>query len=564
MQDRGGGGSLPDPRTLAWLLATQNVVQALPTGRTLGEFLAGALSDIPGVAKAGLCLSAPEGQDCGEICSALAGGYGSEPASGCPRGNPHQFPLDTSEGHYGRLVFEIADEAAFIPSEPFLVNYAGSLALLLENREQRTALEEALRQLGASEKRYRQLFTAMTAGHAVHEILLDSYGTPCDYRFLDVNPAFEKLTGLPADEVVGRRAREVLPDLEATWVERYGEVALTGRAIHFESYNRDLDRHYDVVAYRPEEGQFAVLFADISERTEMEARLRNASEELAALNEELLAQNEELVLHQETLERKNEELAVAQRTAERLLEEQRVLFHGLQESLLDIPAELPGVRFGHLYRSATKEAQIGGDFYDVFEAKNGRVALLIGDVSGHGVEAARLATLVKDTVRAFAHQFRDPHRVLRETNHLLVEKKLRGFVSTFLGFLDPEKGTLVFSSAGHPPPVLAVGKSTILLESTGLPLGVREDARYRDREVPIPAGSVMLLYTDGLTEARRGDLFFGEEGLCGALERLASHPVDVLPSLLLDEALIFAGGQLHDDLALLAVRCRGGPSDIDH
>ena len=78
--------------------------------------------------------------------------------------------------------------------------------------------------------------------------------------------------------------------------------------------------------------------------------------------------------------------------------------------------------FGHLYRSATEEAQIGGDFYDVFETKDGRIGLLMGDVSGHGVDAARIATLTKDTIRAFSHKFGRPHVVLRETNRLLIQE----------------------------------------------------------------------------------------------------------------------------------------------
>ena len=117
-----------------------------------------------------------------------------------------------------------------------------------------------------------------------------------------------------------------------------------------------------------------------------------------------------------------------------------VLFRRLQESLLDIPTELSGVKFGHLYRSATEQAQVGGDFYDVFEAKEGKIALLIGDVAGHGIEAARTATLVKDVVHAFIHQTLRTHEVLRRTNGLLIEKNLPGFVTLFLGILDTGNG----------------------------------------------------------------------------------------------------------------------------
>ena len=280
-----------------------------------------------------------------------------------------------------------------------------------------------------------------------------------------------------------------------------------------------------------------------AERERLLEKEQEFSEELAALNEKLQAQNQEL--------------RVAQAETARLLEEQSSLFRRLQEALLDIPQELPGVKFGHLYRSATHQAKVGGDFYDVFAAKQGEVALLIGDVSGHGVEAARIASLVKDTVHAFAHQFATPHLVLRETNRLLVEKKMPGFVTTFLGLLDPDTGRFIYSSAGHPAPLLALDGHIAPLESINPPLGVFADSRYRDEEVQIKEGSLLLLYTDGITEARNGDAFFGEGGLMACLERLSGQPVETLPSLLLEEALLFSGGLLRDDAALLAVSYLG-------
>jgi serine phosphatase RsbU (regulator of sigma subunit)/PAS domain-containing protein len=256
-----------------------------------------------------------------------------------------------------------------------------------------------------------------------------------------------------------------------------------------------------------------------------------------------------------------ESLRVAHEKTARLLTEESDLLSRLQGALLDIPSQLPGVKFGHLYRSATRRAQVGGDFYDVFAAKNGQVGLLIGDVSGHGIEAARVASLVKDTVRAFAQQFGRPHVVLRETNRLLVEKKRPGFVSAFLGFLDPQTGELVYSSAGHPPPLLVQNGHALPLELGGVPLGVFPDAHYRDGETTLEEGCPVLLYTDGITEVRNRDAHFGEAGLTASLERLCTHPVEELPALLLDEALLFSAGRLEDDVAMLAVRYLGNMED---
>jgi serine phosphatase RsbU (regulator of sigma subunit) len=147
--------------------------------------------------------------------------------------------------------------------------------------------------------------------------------------------------------------------------------------------------------------------------------------------------------------------------------------------------------------------------------------------------------------------------VLREANRLLVEKGLPGFVTAFLGFLDPVSGMLTYSSAGHPPPFLSAEGSVQPLKSVGLPLGVFADARYRDSEAEIQRESTLLFYTDGITEARRDNEFYGEVRLSEALGQMQGRPVDELPSLLLDEALEFSGGTLRDDVALLVVRYLG-------
>jgi PAS domain S-box-containing protein len=133
---------------------------------------------------------------------------------------------------------------------------------IIESQEHRKT-EEALR---ASEQRYRTLFNGMTEGFAIHEIITDESGAPVDYRFLDINPAFERLTGLNREVVVGRTVKEVMPEIETYWIESYGKVALTGEPIHFENYSGALNRHYDVYAYSPAPRQFAVVFLDITSR----------------------------------------------------------------------------------------------------------------------------------------------------------------------------------------------------------------------------------------------------------------------------------------------------------
>ncbi len=139
----------------------------------------------------------------------------------------------------------------------------------------RKRAEAAVRQ---SEARYRSLFTALLDAFALHEIVLDPSGRAVDSRFLAVNPAFEDLTGLRADQVLGRLLTEVFPLVEADWVATFGLVAIGGQSLRFERYNRDLDRHLEVLAYRPQEGQVAVLFRDVTERRKANQELTRAKE----------------------------------------------------------------------------------------------------------------------------------------------------------------------------------------------------------------------------------------------------------------------------------------------
>ena len=155
--------------------------------------------------------------------------------------------------------------------------FAGSVGLFTDVTERRLA-EDALRE---SEQRYRSLFREMMAGFALHEILCDDQGKPVDYRFLEINPAFERMTGIRRDTVVGKTVREVLPTTEDYWIESYGRVAITGEPLHYENYARELGKHFEVMAYSPKRGQFAVTFTDVTERRRAEDTLRALAQSAA-------------------------------------------------------------------------------------------------------------------------------------------------------------------------------------------------------------------------------------------------------------------------------------------
>ena len=142
-----------------------------------------------------------------------------------------------------------------------------------------TARKQVEGKLRASEARYHSLFENLVDGFALHEIITDDQGQPVDYVFLEVNPAFEKLTGLSAREVVGRRVTEVLTDSEnERFIPRYGQVALTGQPIRFQEYSAPLGRHFDISAYSPGDRQFAVTFTDITESKQADEALRDSEE----------------------------------------------------------------------------------------------------------------------------------------------------------------------------------------------------------------------------------------------------------------------------------------------
>ena len=141
-----------------------------------------------------------------------------------------------------------------------------SLNLMEDLRDEIEFRKKTENELRASESKLRSLFTTMQEGFALHEIICDKTGRPIDYRFLEINPAFEKLTGLKAQDIIGKTSMEVLPESEPFWIEKYGQVALTGNQIIFENFSHVLNKYYSVSASSPEYGKFTTIFIDITER----------------------------------------------------------------------------------------------------------------------------------------------------------------------------------------------------------------------------------------------------------------------------------------------------------
>lgn len=127
--------------------------------------------------------------------------------------------------------------------------------------------------LKMNDEKYKLLFENMTQAFALHEIIINENGTPVDYRFININPAFELITDLKNDVIIGRTILEIDPSTDQYWIDVYGEVALSGKATHFERYSEENARYYDILAFCPRIGRFAVIFSDITEKKEMEKKL---------------------------------------------------------------------------------------------------------------------------------------------------------------------------------------------------------------------------------------------------------------------------------------------------
>jgi len=145
-----------------------------------------------------------------------------------------------------------------------------------------------------SEKKYRELFTEMMDAFALHQAIYDKNGEPVDYRFLEVNPAYEILTGLKKENIIGRTILQIIPDIDKKWIKNFGETAKSGTPFRFEDFVKQFDKYYSGVAFSPQQDHFAVIFNDITERKKTENLLKERESKLKEQNEQLQVLNKEL------------------------------------------------------------------------------------------------------------------------------------------------------------------------------------------------------------------------------------------------------------------------------
>jgi serine phosphatase RsbU (regulator of sigma subunit) len=311
----------------------------------------------------------------------------------------------------------------------------------------------------------------------------------------------------------------------------------------------------------------------IVENAHLYNRLQGTYQEMEQKNDQLLQSQSELRRQEEEVKQLNKDLEkrVAERTEqlksamarqqeeaqerERIEQELRVA-RLIQQTLLpkSVPRH-PGYDVAAYYRPAR---EVGGDFYDFLELEDGRLGLVVGDATGHGVPAALMMANTQSVLRAVAQRGgSEPGRILAEVNEVLrsyIPPSM--FVTCFYAILDPKSGTLRYANAGHDLPYLWHGGDCEELRARGMPLGLMPGMSYEEKEMVLDTGEGLLFYSDGLVEAHNpeGEMF----GFPRLRALVAQHAEEerALRDLLMKELHSFTGEEWEqeDDITLVTLR----------
>ena len=248
------------------------------------------------------------------------------------------------------------------------------------------------------------------------------------------------------------------------------------------------------------------------------------------------------------------EVSAGERARSRDKHISQALMSGMRNELQHVE----GISAESSYSSATEAASVRGDFFDRVRLPMRRACVILGDVSGKGVEAASVSSAVKTALSAYAFEGLAPSRMVELLNDFLLGfSRIETFATLFVGIVDVEGRRLAYCSAGHPPALLwrARTKELLTLGVQSGVVGAFSGMSYRDGEVECEPGDILILYTDGVTEARSPEgAFFGEDGLREVAAREVRRGFEGLSDRLLACVSAFSGGSLEDDVALLVCR----------
>ncbi|MBA2637744.1 MAG: SpoIIE family protein phosphatase [Solirubrobacterales bacterium] len=372
------------------------------------------------------------------------------------------------------------------------------------------------------------LATADALAHADLGITVGDAGRR-GFPLVYVNEAFERMTGYRAEELIGRSCSFLQEDVDVDprALGRLREALRDGREARAVLRNRRRDgrpfwNELRLVPLRDEHGVRFFLGFQLD--------VTSAVDTVRDLRELLSGQQREL-------------------------EELRAL-----RDALTPPASLvhPTVDIATAFVPA--ESGVAGDFFLVAESPGSSVTVAVGDAVGHGLRAAKQASFVRTSLSTFAAFTDDPQRLLELANYSLLERTgaRPEFVTCVCANLRPEQGEVVVASAGHPVPLRLDDASEVAAGAQGRPLGIDLDLRGRAGRAPLPTGGGLLLYSDGLPEARRvgerGREMFGPGRISAGLHDVQGATPRATIDALVSRVRGFASGPLRDDLCAVAVR----------
>ncbi|MBE0447123.1 MAG: SpoIIE family protein phosphatase [Actinobacteria bacterium] len=242
----------------------------------------------------------------------------------------------------------------------------------------------------------------------------------------------------------------------------------------------------------------------------------------------------------------------------RSLTEEIEIGRSIQEAIR--PSILPRIGcldIGTFYASATVGAKIGGDIYDVVSIGNMVQHTLISDFSGKGLRAASNAANIRAMFRGFAIEDDSPLVIASRLNRVLFNELASDeFDTAFLARFDQRERTVRYVNAGHLGPVLVSAKGiSVLPEGKNFALGIFKEASFGEESLILEPGSILVIYTDGITEARRDNKFFGVEGIIASVQRNQGRTVSEIAEAIWADCLDFANGKVEDDVAILVLKC---------
>lgn len=363
---------------------------------------------------------------------------------------------------------------------------------------------------------------------------------PCGYlstlpdgTIIKVNDTFLRWTGFDRDDLVGRR--------------RFQQLLTVGGRIYHETHYAPMLRM---------QGRVREIAVDLvtADGSELPVLMNSAME----VEDDGSPRVVRTTLFDATERRSYErELLRARQEAEAAAVRARELATTLQASLIPPePPGIPGLDVAAVYRPAGRGDEVGGDFYDVFELAPEEWAVVLGDVSGKGAAAAAVTALARYTVRAIAMRARRPRAILQLLNEAVRRQHPDRFVTVLYARLELHRApALSLTVAGHPRPLLLrADDPPEPIGTHGDLLGLWETPSLYEVRTELRPGDVVVAFTDGVTEARRGDEFFGEDRLHAALVRSRGAPASDIASGLLEDVLRFQGSDPRDDIAVVVLR----------